>query len=487
MPATSFQADWNSIKTAFVKHARDVPPEISMLISQGRDFGPALKSFDSATTFEKRMKAMPAVLKAKSEYEDEIQKALKTTTSKVGQKGLQMFLSQIDLLYTKVNTAAQPPRPSGRMVQGFVLRKFDLAAGVKPTYLKVDPIIVTAQIEVDSEFKKLMDAGEAGLRMDDLGEAALKELGNVREAFKATILKVDQTIAADVTKLEAKTKEANEVLQHYGKIVTDRISNAVEAEWNKYLARKQDLSDFRVKSVTKIALGTIGVAVAVASVVLSFGTAWMNIAAACKGILEVGKTIKTWAEDIDDVYAKLIDDMQEITKLNAKRAKGGGQAKSKAKQMGKEVVAAALPFAKDMVKATSAMEARCKQFSGLISKLESSENTLSGKIGVISKNLTTMPDRFLDTVQINLNRRAGKTLASLMKELQELHATVKKCIKFAEAAAKAVKKLKDEDSWAAAVESAGGLTTKGVAILALVNFVIECADHGMTIVKLLPL
>jgi hypothetical protein len=196
MPATSFQADWNSIKTAFVKHARDVPPEISMLISQGRDFGPALKSFDSATTFEKRMKAMPAVLKAKSEYEDEIQKALKTTTSKVGQKGLQMFLSQIDLLYTKVNTAAQPPRPSGRMVQGFVLRQFDLAAGVKPTYLKVDPIIVTAQIEVDSEFKKLMDAGEAGLRMDDLGEAALKELGNVREA---SILNVDQTIAADVT------------------------------------------------------------------------------------------------------------------------------------------------------------------------------------------------------------------------------------------------------------------------------------------------
>ena len=30
MSTTSFQADWNSIKTAFVKHARDVPPEISM-------------------------------------------------------------------------------------------------------------------------------------------------------------------------------------------------------------------------------------------------------------------------------------------------------------------------------------------------------------------------------------------------------------------------------------------------------------------------
>jgi hypothetical protein len=485
MPATAFQADWNSIKTAFVKHARDVPPEISMLIIQGRDFGPALKSFDGAASFEKRMKALPAVMKAKDEYEKELNDAIKTTASKVGKKGMQMFLAQIDLLYTKVNEAAQPPRPSGKMVKGLALRQFDLAAGVKTTYLKVDPILVTGEIEVDSEFKKLMDAGEAGLRMDDLGEAAMKELGNLRDAFKQTILAVDATIAKDLTKLEEKTREANEVLQHYGKIVTDNLSNAVQAEWDKYLARQSDLSSFRIKSVTKVVLGTVGVAVAVASVVMSFGTAWMNIAAACKGIMDVAKTIKTWAEDIDDVYKKLIEDMQEISKINDKRAKEGG-AKSKAKQAAKEVAAAALPFAKDMLKATSAMEARCKQFSGLVSKLESQENTLSGKIGVISKNLTTMPDRFLDTVQINLNRRAGKTLANLLKELQDLHTSVKRCIKFCEAATKAVKKLKDADSWAGVTETAGGLTSKGVAIFALINFVVECADHGMTILKLLP-
>ena len=486
MPATSFQADWKSIKDSFVKLARGVPPEVSMLVSQGRDFGPALKAFDGAATFEARSKAMPSVLKAKSEYEDELRRALRDTTSKVGQKGLQMFLSQIDLLIARVNAAAQPPRPSGKMVPGFVLRQFDLAAGTKPTYFKVDPILVTAQIDVDSEFKKLMDAGEAGLRMDDLGEAALKELGDLRDAFKATIMKVDQTIAGDMTQLAAKTKEANEVLKHYGKIVTDNLTRAVETEWAKYLARKKELSDFRIKSAVKITLGTVGVAVAVASVALSFGTAWMNIAAACKGIVDVGKSIKTWAEDIDDVYAKLVDDIDEITKINAKRAKGGS-AKSKAKQAGKEVAAAVLPFAKDMLKATSAMEARCKQFSGLISKLEWSENNLSGKIGVMSKNLSSMPDRFLDTAQINLNRRAGKIVADLFKQMQELHATIKKCIKFSEAAAKAVKKLKDDDSWATGFATAGGVGTKAVAIFALVNFVVECADHGMTIVKLLPI
>ena len=486
MPATTFQADWKSIKDTFVKLARGMPPEVSMLVSQGTGFGPALKAFDGASTPEARSKAMASVLKAKTEYERELRNARKITTSKVGLKGLDMFLSQIDLLMTRVNEAAQPPRPSGRMVSGLVLRQFDLAAGVKPVHFKVDPIIVTADLEVDSEFKKLMDAGEAGLRMEDLGEAALKELGTLKDAFQATIMKVDRTIGADMTLLAAKTKEANEVLQYYGKIVTDNITRAVEAEWAKYLARRKDLRDFRVKSAVKITLGTIGVAVAVTSVAMSFGTAWMNIGAACKGIVDVAKSIKTWAEDIDDVYVKLIDDMNEITSINAKRAKGGAT-KSKVKQVGKEVAAAALPFAKDMIKATSAMEARCKQFSGLISKMESSENTLSGRIEIITKNLNSLPDRFLDTVQINLNRRAGKAIADLMKQAQELHAQVKRCIRFSEAAAKAVKKLKDTDSWAAGFAEAGGLSTKAIAVFALVNFVVECAKHGTTIVKLLPI
>jgi hypothetical protein len=47
-----------------------------MLLSQGRDFGPALKSFDAAPGFEKRMKCMLDVLRAKTEYETEIQAAL---------------------------------------------------------------------------------------------------------------------------------------------------------------------------------------------------------------------------------------------------------------------------------------------------------------------------------------------------------------------------------------------------------------------------
>src|ERR1700733_7371799 len=100
--ATNFQSQWTTVKTAFIKNAREVPPEISMLLSQGRDFGPSLKSFDGATTFEKPRKGMPAVVQAKTEYETEIQAALKKTTSKLGQKAQEALLKQIDNIWKEV-------------------------------------------------------------------------------------------------------------------------------------------------------------------------------------------------------------------------------------------------------------------------------------------------------------------------------------------------------------------------------------------------
>jgi phage shock protein A len=478
------------VKDAFIKNARDVPPEISMLLSQGRDFGPALKKFDGASNYEARMKALPDVLRAKTDYEDEIGAALKKTESKIGKKAQEMLLKQIDGIWKEVEVLAQPPRPSGQMVSSYTLRSFNLAAGVKTKCLKVNPIPITVEIEVDKVFKELIDSGAAGLRADELGEVALKELEKVSDAFRDTIMTVDAGIEKDISTLEAKTKEANEVLAHYGRIVEDRVNVAVQTAWKSYLQRKKDLTSFQIKSATKIVLGTIGVAVAVASVVASFGTAWMNIIAACKGIAEVGKAIKTAAEGIDTVYAKLIDDMEHVDKLNQQREaakkKGDGQKASKAKQVGKELVAAVLPVTKDMLKATSAIEARCVQFNGLISKLEASVDELSGKIEKITKNLTGLPDRMLGTEQINLNRRMNKTVKSLFDDIAEMHKNTKKCTRFSDAAMKAVKKLKAEDSWIGTTETGGSVGSKGVAIYALANFCLACADNGKQLLSLLP-
>jgi hypothetical protein len=489
---SKFYADWRAAKSAFFNSGltgADVPPDFVMMINQGADLGPALKSFDAAASFDTRMKAMPDVLRAKDEYLREIARALKNTDSPKGAKALKVLEKTLEEIWRGVELAAQPPRPTGQMVSAYQLRSFNLAAGLKPEFLKVDPIPIEVEVEVDKVFKQLIDSGQAGLRAEHLGNIAKAELDRVRDAFRDTIAKVDATIRKDPTPatIAAKSKEANEVLKYYGKLVEDRVNLAVQQEWKRYLQSKQDLKDFQVKTATKVVLGTIGVAVAIASVALSFGAAWMNIIAAVKGLTDIGKTLKTYSDDIDKTYGKLLDDIAHVDKLNQQREaakkKGEGQKASKAAQVGKEVLAGILPITKDMLKATSAIEARCQQFSGQVSKLESQADALSGRIEIITRNLSGLPDRLLSTEQINLGRRMGKTVATLMEELNELFRRAKNAAAFSEKAKKAAAKLKREDSWTGGLaETLTGLGAKGVAIYGAVNFIYACANAGKTLI-----
>ncbi|GGC38690.1 hypothetical protein GCM10011504_16390 [Siccirubricoccus deserti] len=491
---SNFYADWRGAKSAFFNSGltgADVPPDFVMMINRGADLGPSLKALDAATTFEKRAKALPAVMRALDEYLREVASARKSTASPKGDKALKALQRALEEIWRGAEQAAQPPRPTGQMVAAYRLRSFNLAAGVKPQFLKLDPIPVEVEVEVDKVFKQLIDSGQVGLRAEHLGNLAKDELDKLRDAFRDTIAKVDATIKKNPTPeiIEAKSKEANEVLKYYGKLVEDRVNLVVQQEWKRYLQSKQDLKDFQVKTTTKVVLGTIGVAVAVSSAALSFGTAWMNILAAVKGIADIGKTLKTYSEDIDKTYGKLLDDLAHVDKLNQQREvakkKGEGQKASKAAQMGKEVVAGILPITKDMLKATSAIEARCQQFSGQVSKLESQADALSGRIEIITKNLSGLPDRMLSTEQINLGRRMGKTVATLMEELAELCRRARNAAAFSERAKKAVAKLKREDSWTGGLaERLTGLGTKGVAVYGAVNFIYACATAGKALIAI---
>ena len=54
---------------------------------------------------------------------------------------------------------SQPPRPNNKMVGYYTLRQFNLAAGVKTEFLKVDPksVVVDVDVEVDEVFKQMLD------------------------------------------------------------------------------------------------------------------------------------------------------------------------------------------------------------------------------------------------------------------------------------------------------------------------------------------
>jgi hypothetical protein len=485
---------WKAAKDRFFAEDLDtnsLPPDFVLSIQQGFGLGPALKSFDAADTVDKRGKRIAVVLKAKDECEAELRSALRNTKVPEARTALSDLQGELATIWADAQKAAQPPRPSAQMVNATKLRSFNLADGAKPIFLKLDPIRVDVSIDVDKELQRLIDGGQESLKIDALGRKAEEQLTIVRGLFTDTIMKVDKTIAADPTRLNAKTAEANQVLKHYAGIVQDTLDRAVQAEWQKYAQRQAYLKEFRVNTGAKIALTAIGVSVAAAAFVLSFGTAWVNLLAIAKGVLELAKNIDKLAEGIETTGTALMKDQLHVSELNAQRAaakkkdgKGKIQAGSKAKELSKEVLAAIMPITRDMIKAASAIEARCKQFLGQVSQLDAEADSLVGQLNAARKQLSGVPDGMLSAEQ----RAAGKKLAGAIEQLfaavTKLHGRVQICASFGENTLEAVRKLRKEDSWAPCAETIAAGGSKAVAIYGLANFMFACAEHGHALIPL---
>jgi len=487
---------WKAAKDHFFAADLDtdsLPPDFVDAIQQGFGLGPALKSFDAADSVDKRIKRVVPVLKAKDEYDAELRTALRGTKIEEARKALSKLQAELAAIWVEANQAAQPPRPSAQMVNAVKLRNFNLADGAKPVFLKIDPIKVDVSIDVDKELQRLIDSGQESLKIDYLGRKAEEQLGTLRGLFTDTIMKVDKTITADPTKLKDKTSEANQVLKHYAGIVQDTLDRAVQAEWQKYAQRQAYLREFQVKTGAKIALTTISISVAAASFVLSFGTAWVNLLVIAKGVMELAKNIDKLSEGIETTGTALMKDQQHVSELNAQReaakkqdgnGKGKGQARSKAKELSKEVLAAIMPITRDMVKAASAIEARCKQFLGQVSKLDSEADGLVGQLNTARKQLSGVPDAMLSAEQ----RAAGKKMAAAIDDLftaiTRLHKKAQACAGFGEGVLEAVKTLRKEDAWAPYAESGAGGGAKAVAIYGLANFMFACAEHGHALIPL---
>ena len=434
--------------------------------------------------------AIVDVLSAKDYYVDVTQKALKKATASGARKALQgLYVTLLDV-WEQAEKIAQPPRPGGGTVNSQVLRSINLAGGFKPKYLDIKATKVDVFIEIDKVMSDLIAEGAESLKVAHLGEVALKEIEAVGTAFSDTMKAIDAkigTMLLDEKLRTEKIREANEVLRHYAAIVSDRANAAVQTEWQGYLARRDYLSAFRVKCVTKIVLGTIGVGVALASAALTFGALWMNVVAAAKGIAEVAQTVKTWAKDADEVYKSLIEDIGDINALNEKRerakAANKGQKASKTKEAAKELATALLPLTKPLLKSASDFEARAKQFLGLISKLEDQADKLVKDVNAGQALIRKMPAGMSAEQQKQVDEISGK-FTEMVTEIAELHQRAQRGARFGEKALKAVQKLRKEDSWVGdfGAENAAGYGTKGTALYAAANFAYECAMHGKALI-----
>jgi len=141
-----------------------------------------------------------------------------------------------------------------------------------------------------------------------------------------------------------------------------------------------------------------------------------------------------------------------------------------------------MPVTRDMIKAASAIEARCKQFLGQISRLEA--DGLVGQLNAARKRLNGVPDAMLSAEQ----RAAGKKMATAIEDLfatiTHLHKRAQVYAGFGEGVLEAIKMLRKNGAWAPYAESIAGGGGKAVAIYGLANFMFACAEHGHALIPL---
>lgn len=485
--------EWAAAKANFAKSKALFPDDFLDRLVKGAGFGPALKTLDKAKSYEDRAKAVASVRTAKLKYEDNIRALIKEVNKKdsAAHKALDRFEKNLQDIWEDADKLGQPPRPSGSTVPHEVLRSFNLGGGFKPKYLDIKATKIDIIIEVDKTLEALINAGEESLKIDHLGDVAKEELDKVSDAFAQTMKDIDSKIELlDPDKRDKQIKEANEVLKYYSKIVEDRIDDAVQKEWKSYLSRKQYLSAFRLKCGVKIALGVVAIGISAASVALNFGTLWINIVGIAKAITDIAQTIKTWAADLETVYAGLVKDIDAVQQLNLQREaakkKGEGQKASKAKEAAKEVITGLLPITKNMLKSASDVEARSKQLLGLVSKLEAQADKLVGQLNAATKLMSGLPEKGMTPALRKQAKSMDDTFTKLFTEITDLHKKSQNCAHFGERCLKQVEKLRNEDSWSSGgAETTVGIGAKGAALFALANFGYECAKQGATLLSAL--
>ena len=372
------------------------------------------------------------------------------------------------------------------------LKNYKIAGDLKFKYLDVEATRVEVEIEVDGALDELIKSGKESLKIQHLGDVAKAEIDKVAGLFTDTMEDIERKIEKDKLNeaaTKAKVDEANAVLKHYAQIVKGNAEAAVEKEWQSYLSRRSHLKGFRIKCGIKLFLGSIGVGVAVASAALSFGALWMNIAVAVKGITDLIQTAKTWAKDIDGVYADLRKDIGKVDELNKEREKAykenNGQKLSKTKEGLKELTNALLPITKSMMKCTSEVENTCKQFLGLISKLESQADDIVGDLNKATKLMSKLPEKEMSAELKKLAKEMDKNFEKLFDEIVELHRKSQNAAKFGDRCYAAAKKLRKEDNWGPLdPENSLDAGKHAVVAYAVANFIYQCCMEGKALIPM---
>lgn len=439
----TLRADWQTAKGRLLDRRAGLPEDIAKQMGKGADLGPTLDKLEKAKGYEAQQKLLPDALKAKGIYEKGIaamQAKMKSAKPQnaPGLKAIDVFEKDLKGIWREVEALCAPPRPLGRMVPMHLLFNKTIGASLKLRNFAYEGVEVRVTISIDEVLADIIKNELQGALFTNLMAAVKKEHDKHEKAFVATIKDLDAKLGTMLLDREGSkklTKEANEVLAHYGRILEDRLGAVVDQLWKEFIGRQQHLKGFKKECVISAVTNTIAIGVAATSIALSFGTALINVLVIAKSVGELAKTLDRATRTVDEAEKDMRDRLGHIEELVRNRVKalksGEGQKANKAGEMAKTALVTLFgSYSKDFVNTTKYTENLAKEYNGKISDLEKKSAEMYKSVQKMAAAFPSDKDA-PDARTAAKVKKAFMVFKSLQQEFEDYNRSVQKRIKLA--------------------------------------------------------
>jgi hypothetical protein len=479
------QETWKTAKKAWEKNAvghvrRAALDEMATAGFGSLDLGKLLGKVDQAKTLAARREAWARAGAVVARYENAVAKARRADLDPRGKKGLVNLAEALTAIGVEANAACQDPAPSKRAAELRLVSKMNLAAGLKPVHLVVGRLDVSGWLVVDETLLALEKAGELGFRWTEVQREISAFLEDASKRFRDTILAIDAKLATvDEAQRAKRLAEAREVLEHYRKVVEQRINAIVDAHWDRAVRRQQFLRDFEKECKVDIAVAAVTIAVTSTSVALSFGSAAIGVLAIAKATLEIALTLEKLSRSADDVRKKLEPKMEGIQKLwrqrEAARRAGRTDHGSKTLEVGKEAVASAMgQISSRLMTTTSRTLKEARELVGKLSVVEREAGRMHKEIERFTATFPSAPEG-PDARANRAIRDAHAKFMAMAFEYQRFTADLREHIRWSESCVEVCENLAHEDWVPRWTKTAGSATKSAAGVAAAAKLVYDLA------------
>lgn len=458
-----YQQEWKTAKANFTKATGKKKPTEKFLgfFRKGTGVEAALKDFDKANTFAQKEKACLTAFKSKESYSKVLNASIRENADI--KEHLTKLKSILEDIYKRVEKEAQPV-PTGRLVKPEIIRSFKLNGNAKPKWLNMGDITVTAYVEMDSFLGDLFKQKAEGLRIEKLGEAALKAMKPWQKAIEEVIMKEDQRLETlPKEKHAAYIKDLNHTLKVHAERCEKMMNQAVEREFDAMVGRIDALKSFKRGCYISIAIKLTTIGVAITSIALTLGATAVSMISALKAGLELSMAAAELFEDMETAH---FDVEQDLTYMALHYDELGGAEKTL-----KEMLAEATPLAKLFNKSLGNARANVKKLTAKIAAAEKQCDKVVAKLNEALDEGRKIPLKHVTDKQKKMLKEIEKVVNKALKEIRAGNQDIDKEIKYVKHADQFLAKVEKKQKVALYSGATVKWSTRAGGVYAVANFI----------------